>query len=83
LKIYEDKIYFNCLTCLKKQEKGSGVHYAESWFCNEDCIIEYIRINDIDIEGDNEDNESTNKSLKIVDNSESDGDPDYDPMNDF
>ncbi len=69
------------MACQKKQEKGSGVHYAESWFCDEDCIIDYIRINNIDIEASNE-NDSINKTFEDL-NPESDGDPDYDPMNDF
>ena len=84
MKIYEDKIYFNCLRCQKKQEKGSGMHYSESWFCNEDCIIEYIKINNIDIENINEnEDDSINKDCDYQVNAESDGDPDYDPMNDF
>lgn len=59
------------------------MHYADSWFCNEDCIIEYIRINDIDIEGGNDDGDSVSKSLNDQPNAESDEDPEYDPMNDF
>ena len=58
------------------------MHYAESWYCNEDCIIDYIRINNIDIEASVE-NDSINKTFEDNDNLESDGDPDYDPMNDF
>lgn len=70
------------MACQKKQEKGSGVHYAESWFCDEDCIIDYIKVNNIDIEGSNE-NDSFNKTFEDEENQESDRDPDYDPMNDF
>ena len=59
------------------------MHYAESWFCNEDCIIEYIRINEINIDAENEDSDLNNKEPLDAEHAESDGDPDYDPMNDF
>jgi len=80
MKKYEEKIYFNCFSCNKKNEKGSGVHYAESWFCNEDCIIEYIKINNIDLDVSKEDSYINQND---DDKTESDNDPDYDPMNDF
>ena len=83
MKVYEDKIYFNCLACEKKQEKGSGVHYAESWFCDEDCIIEYIRINEIDLKAADEEGDLNDETFVQQQNQESDGDPDYDPMDDF
>ncbi len=80
MKKYEEKIYFNCFSCNKKNEKGSGVHYAESWFCDEDCIIELIKNNEIEVNDSNEDSSILqNESEKV----ESDNDPDYDPMNDF
>lgn len=61
------------------------MHYAESWFCDEDCIIEYIKIHNIDINAQNENEDELIDSDKNEDvvNIESDGDPDYDPMNDF
>lgn len=74
MKIYEDKIYFNCEFCKNKTEKGSGIHYADSWFCNEDCIFEYVKNNDEEIaqlmENDEEENNDNDN-------------PDYDPMDDF
>ena len=67
------------MSCNKKQEKGSGVHYAESWFCDENCIFNYIRENNINLEDSNTDD----NDQEAMNNQESDGDSLYDPMNDF
>ena len=53
------------------------MHYADSWYCNENCLFEYIKENEAELAGmlDEEENEE-----KISDD---EGDLNYDPMDDF
>jgi len=87
LKLYEEKTYFNCDKCKRKGEKCSGMHYAESWYCNENCLFEYIKENEAEIaeilNEDGFDDKSEINAIEDDDNENDEGDLNYDPMEDF
>ena len=62
--------------------------YAESWYCNENCLYEYIKDNEAEIaeilKEDGLDHELfLNENNDIIPNSDKEGDLNYDPMDDF
>jgi hypothetical protein len=62
--------------------------YAETWYCDENCLFEYIKENEteiIEILKEEEDKEGFDNNDKYNNNDDEDneGDLDYDPMEDF
>ena len=91
MKIYEEKIYFNCYQCSKKEEKNEGMEYADSWYCDERCLFKYLKENEAELadilnESDLtilQDEEKSVDNDEDGENGEGDSDPNYDPMDDF
>lgn len=62
------------------------MNYADSWYCNENCLYEYLKENEnelAEILNESEIINENNDNNDEENNNEDEGDFNYDPMEDF